>query len=93
MDDYDIHKSLEGTYKETSSCTTTSKKFTVNARMSIRPPEGWTRKIPTDPDVVPRAHLVNIDECIRRLEVYVNDSHIHHDLLHECLKQLEKKIT
>lgn len=89
-----IHESLDGTYQEKSKRRNAVKKFTIGARISVKPSEGWRKKYLIDTNYMPKQHPLGLDNRIRRLEVYANGSPLHREhFLRECIRQLEKKIA
>lgn len=58
LDGFAIHESLERTYQEKSSRRTTYKKFTIGARISVKPPYGWEKKYLADPEYAPKLHPI-----------------------------------
>ena len=61
-------REMTGVYEETTSHANTVKKFTINARMSIRPQEDWTGGLFTDS--IRTTTTSTMEERLAELEVY-----------------------
>lgn len=79
-----------GTYEETTAHTSTTKKVTLNARISIKPLEEWDFKLKDEP-TPPNKPLMRTKKRISQLEKYHKEELFHRDIVHRRLLNLENK--
>ena len=85
-----ITNTLAGTYEETTSST--KKKITFNARMSVKAQEEWNKKIIIDDDeFVPEKAAPGLEQRVKMLEVNEETEIAYRDTIIERLRMLESK--
>ena len=77
-------------YEETTSHANTVKKFTINARMSMRPQEEWPGVLFTD-SICATTTTPTMEERLTKLEVYKKISLMQTKIFCEHIRHVEKK--
>jgi len=81
---------MAGTYEETTSST--KKKITFNARMSVKAQEEWNKKIVIDNDEsVPEKATPSLEQRVKMLEVNEESEIAYRDAIIERVRMLESK--
>ena len=86
-------REITETYEETTSRLDTTKKFTLHARMSVRPQEEWTGAIYTDSAHVTTKSTPTVEQRIHKLEVFKKCAIIQTEVFCERVRQVERKKT
>jgi uncharacterized protein YciW len=79
---------MAGVYREATSHTSTKKKLTFNARMSVKPQEEWTDDL-FEEMFSEKPPPTSLEQRVGKLEKYEKEELIHRDIVRYLLLKLE----